>query len=223
MLTMQEEIVALVDLSADEIKELTDAGCTTADDLAVLEHVDLQKILKKSTVVKVRSLAKVAWYFAAGQTISSETTMHDIIQYQHQARFGNQSSTSQAPVSTASTNVDAIRYAPKLQVNALSEFSGDALEFETWGMETKATIGQTAYSKLLENPPKAGDVSMAARDVELFNMLIASFLRGSCLHVINEINPPSGYKAWEAVQKWYGSDATSRTTIDHYRNKLHSL
>ena len=60
MLTMQAEIVALVNLTKDEVQQLTEAGCTSGDDLAVLEHVDLQKILKTSTVVKIRSLAKVA-------------------------------------------------------------------------------------------------------------------------------------------------------------------
>ena len=73
MLTMQTEIIALVDLTTDEVKELTDAGCTMADDLAVLENEDLQKILKKSTVVKIRSLAKVAWYLAAGKSITDAT------------------------------------------------------------------------------------------------------------------------------------------------------
>ena len=217
MSTMQAEIIALVNLTTDEVKELNDAGCTTADDLAVLEHVDLQKILKKSTVVKIRSLAKVAWYLAAGRSITDATTMNDIIQYQHQKGYGSQSSASQASNSTASSNADVFRYAPKLHINALSEFSGEPHEFETWEMESKATIGQTVYSK------NSVFKAMVARDVELFNMFIKSMLRGLSLHVMNQIYPSSGYKAWEAVQKLYGSDDTSTTIIDHYRNKLQSL
>lgn len=87
-----------------------------------------------------------------------------------------------------------MRGAPKLPVNALSDFSGDALDFEEWDLETKATIDQNVYTKLLENPPVANNIAMAARDVELFNMFITSFLKGSALYVMNEIDPPSGEK-----------------------------
>ena len=42
------------------------------------------------------------------------------------------------------------------------------------------------------------------------------------MHVINEIDLPIGYNAWETVQKWHGSHARSRTIIDHNRNKVQS-
>ena len=218
---MDPKVVSLVDLQPDEVTALATAGCTACEDLAVLEHVDLQKALKTSSVVKDRSLSKIAWYLAAGGTITDQTTMQDILQFQHRAKFGNQGTSSQSQ--NMNTVADVMRGAPKLSVNELSGFSGDALEFEEWELETKATVGQTVYMKLLENPPAANNIAMVARDVELFNMFVASFLKGSALHVINEIDPPSGYKAWEAIQKWYGNDATSRTIIDHYRNKLQNL
>ena len=143
-------------------------------------------------MVKVRSLSKVAWYLAAGDTVMDQTTMQDILQFQHRARFGNQGSSSQSQNMNMSAVV--MRGAPKLPVNALSDFSGDALDFEEWDLETKATIDQNVYTKLLENPPVANNIAMAARDVELFNMFITSFLKGSALYVMNEIDPPSGEK-----------------------------
>ena len=148
--------------------------------------------------------------------------MQNIIRHQHQARYGNQGST-ESQIRDTSSSTDVTRGATKITVNSLSEFSGEPIEFEEWELETKPTIGQTVYTKLLTNPPSANDIVVAVRDLELFNMFAASFLRGSALHVINEIDPPSDHKAWEAIQTWCGSDATSRIIIDHYRNKLQSL
>jgi hypothetical protein len=37
------------------------------------------------------------------------------------------------------------------------------------------------------------------------------------------VNNQDGHGAWTAINSWYGMAATSRTIIDHYRNKLESL
>ena len=89
MKAMEAEIIALVKLTTDEVEALRTAGCNSSEELSVLEHVDLQKILKSSTVVKVRSLSRVAWYLASVGIVRDTTTMQDIISSQHQAKYGN--------------------------------------------------------------------------------------------------------------------------------------
>ena len=54
-----------MNLTTEEDEALPTVGCTSSEELSVLEHVDLQKIPKSSIVVKVRSLSRVTWYLVS--------------------------------------------------------------------------------------------------------------------------------------------------------------
>ena len=64
---------------------------------------------------------------------------------------------------------------------------------------------------------------METRDNELFFMLTNSLIKGSVMHIINAMNDESGNQAIQDIETWYGSAATSRTIIDHYRSQLEGL
>ena len=64
---------------------------------------------------------------------------------------------------------------------------------------------------------------METRDKELFFMLTSALMKGSGMHIINVMNNESGHKAIQDIETWYGSAATSRTIIDHYRSRLEEL
>ena len=51
-------------------------------------------------------------------------------------------------------------------------------------------------------------------------MLTNSLMKGSGMHSINAMNDASGHQAIQDIETWYGSAATSRTTINHYRSRL---
>ena len=54
-------------------------------------------------------------------------------------------------------------------------------------------------------------------------MLTSALMKGSGMHIINVMNNESGHLAIQDVETWYGSAATSRTIINHYRSRLEGL
>ena len=129
-----------------------------------------------------------------------------------------------AITSTAITHtVDPSRGSPKLHVNALKEFDGQPINYEDWERGFKATLGQTAYATLITTPPTTGDIIMETRDKELFFMLTNSLMKGSGMHITNAMNDESGHQAIQYIDTWYGSAATIRTIINHYRSRLEGL
>jgi hypothetical protein len=119
---------------------------------------------------------------------------------------------------------DPTRGALKLYVNALTEFSGQPIEYEQWVLAARATLGQTVYGALLENPPPPGDIIMETRNKELFHMLVTAFMHGSGMHLLQvTLVADDGHAAFNSIKKWYGSAATSRSIINHYRKKLEGL
>ena len=64
---------------------------------------------------------------------------------------------------------------------------------------------------------------METRDKELFFMLTSALMKGSGMHIINAMNNESGHQAIQDIKTWYGSAATIRTIIDHYRSRLEGL
>ena len=57
----------------------------------------------------------------------------------------------------------------------------------------------------------------------LFFVLTSALMKGSGMHIINAMNNESRHQAIQYIETWYGSDATSRTIIDHYRSRLEGL
>jgi hypothetical protein len=116
---------------------------------------------------------------------------------------------------------DPVCVALKLYVNSLTEFSGQPIEYEQWELAARATLVQSVYGSLLDDPPMSGDVVMEARNKELFHMLVTAFMTGSGMHLlqVNEV-VDNGHMAYTSIKEWYGSAATSRSIIDHYCKKL---
>ena len=54
-------------------------------------------------------------------------------------------------------------------------------------------------------------------------MLINSLMKVPGMHIINAMNDENGHQAIQDIEEWYGSAATSRTIIDHYRSQLEVL
>ena len=80
------------------------------------------------------------------------------------------------------------------------------------------TLGQTDYATLITTQPTTSDTIMETRDKELFFMLTSSLMKGSGMHIINEMNNESGHQAIQDIETWYVSAAMIRTIIDHYRS-----
>jgi hypothetical protein len=111
-----------------------------------------------------------------------------------------------------------------LYVNALTELSGLPIEYEQWVLAARATLGQTVYGTLLENPPLPGDVIMETRNKELLHMLMTAFMHGSGMHLLQvTLVADDGHAAFKSIKEWYGSAALSRSIIDHYWKKLEGL
>ena len=165
-------------------------------------------------------IERVALFINGGETVRTVTTMVDITA---NLQTGGAPSLT-ASTATASTHtVDPSRGAPKLHVNALKEFDGQPINYEDWERGFKATLGQTAYATLITTPPTTGNTIVKTRDKELFFMLTNSLIKGSGMHIINSMNGESRHQAIQDIKTWYGSAATSRTIIDHYRSRLEGL
>ena len=54
-------------------------------------------------------------------------------------------------------------------------------------------------------------------------MIANSLMKGSGIHIINAMNDESGHQAIQDIETYYGSAATSRTIIDHYRYRLEGI
>ena len=176
---------------------------------------DIQSCLIGSTTVTWREIERVALFVDGGETARTVTTMADITA---NLRTGIIPSLTDS-TSTASTHtVVPSRVAPKLHVNALKEFDGQPINYEDWERGFKATLGQTAYATLITTPPTTGDTIMETRDKELFFILTNSLIKGSGMPIINAMNDESGHQAIQDIETCYGSAATRRTIIDHYRS-----
>jgi hypothetical protein len=111
-----------------------------------------------------------------------------------------------------------------MHVDGLTEFTGVPIKWEDWMIGTSATLGQTVYSALLAMPAPVGEAQAKTRDGELYFMLKKPLYQGSAYHIVESAaEAESGHRVWQDLLSWYGSDAVSRTIIDHYMNKLVSL
>ena len=158
-----------------------------------------------------------------GQMIDEATTMPSIISYLN------------APVAPVMNNPLPPPYVPpppdprtrgalRLSVNSINKFLGSPpIDYEDWELKTRATLGQTTYMTFLTTAPVAGDQAQAARNRELYNMFVTALHQGSGMHLLHASPTYDGHAAWQEIMTWYGSTATSRFIIDHYRNKLESL
>ena len=54
-------------------------------------------------------------------------------------------------------------------------------------------------------------------------MLTSALMKGSVMHIINAMNNEREHQSIQDIETWYGSAATSRTIINHYRSRLEGL
>jgi hypothetical protein len=164
----------------------------------------------------------VGEYIGRGQTVTPATTIQGIVLYLRTPM--TQGTAALPPTIPHTYPPDPTHRALKLYVNALTEFSGQPIESEQWVLAARATLGQTVYGKLLENPPPPGDVIMETRNKELFHMLVTAFMHGSGMYLLQvTLVADDGHAAFNSIKEWYGSAATSQSIIDHYQKKLEVL
>ena len=207
---MDPIVEVLVGLTALENDALVRDGINTQDELSYLNYADIEEVLPNSTIVKRRKLEQVAKWIADGNQVFATTTMQEI-------KTANR--TTSLPPRPPDINKGAL----KIGVDSLKKFSGDPIDFEDYEIGTKATLGQTQYAHFLDNAPTPGNIIEVARDKELYNLFVTSFKDGSGMHILQGIATESGHSAWNAIQTWYGTNATSQTIITHYRTRLDLL
>ena len=213
--------VALAGLSPEQVTLLSGSGILNDVDLGTLSQSDFDEILPTATLVTRRRLFSIGQYVTSGETLTSATSMLEIL-----TKINNKN-TSPTTV-TAAHQVpffqDPSRGAPKMYVDGLSDFGGAPIKWEDWHIGTGATLGQTVYSQLLSTAPVETDVLQKTRDRELYFMFKKALYQGSAYHIVEHTaSRESGHQVWRDLNEWYGSAEVSRTVIDYYRNKLNSL
>jgi hypothetical protein len=206
--------------------KLADLGAqwvTSGQDLSILFYDDITAILLGSGLLTRRKLAHVGEYIGRGQTVTPATMIQGIVLYLKTPM--TQGSAALPPTVLHTYPPDPTCGDLKLYLNALTEFSGQPIEYERWVLAARATLDQTVYRTLLENPPPLGDVIMETRNKELFHMFVTkAFMHGSGMHLLQVTSvADDGHAAFNSIKEWYGSAATSRSIIDHYRKKLEGL
>jgi hypothetical protein len=220
---MERAITVLSGLTPDEIVTMASEGINNGEDLSAVTFADISAILENASVVKRRKLSHIGNYLAQGQLITDATTMPLIINHLNTPVAPMANNALPAALPPIPPPPDPTRGALRLYVNSIEKYSGSPIDFEDWELKTRATLGQTAYARFLTTAPVAGDVLQEARNKELYNMFVTALMHGSGMHILNGVPDQDGHAAWTAITAWYGSAATSRTVIDHYRNKLESL
>ena len=88
-------------------------------------------------------------------------------------------------------------------------------------MKAGATINQTVFKYLLDNPATAGDVVAESQSKELYNMIILCVAGGLALNTIEKVrdsnrNVECVYKAWIALKAWYLNPTQVDSMISHW-------
>ena len=123
------------------------------DNLRYAEFVDLPATIP---VIKRRKLVIVSKFLANNRFLNAAITAAEI-QQSRKAPAG-----VAAPIYHASVP-DPHRGAPEVYTDILSEFSGEAVDYEDWERKAGVTIEQTAYKDLLDNPAVVGDIVAGTR------------------------------------------------------------
>jgi hypothetical protein len=157
-----------------ELAELGAQGVTSGQNLPIITYDALMAIFPQSGLLTRRKLLLVGDFIGRGQTVTPTTTIQGIVLFL-------KTPNSQAPIVLPPTAPhtypqDPTRRALKLYANALTEFSGQPIECKQRVLAARATLGQTVYGILLENPLPSGDVILETRNKELFHMLLTAFM-----------------------------------------------
>ena len=133
---METHLKRLTLINDAELALLNAGGIQDMGDLGFLKFVDIQALLVGSTTVLWRKIERVASYIDSGDSVRTATTMADItasLALAHRPTVGTST--------TRTHTADPSKGAPKLHVNALSEFDGQPINYEDWEKGYKATLG----------------------------------------------------------------------------------
>ena len=123
---METHLKRLTLINDAELALLNTGGIQDMEDLGFLKYVDIQALLIGSTTVTWRKVERVASYIYIGESVRTATTMADITASLVVAHPPPIVGTSTTRAHTA----DPSKGAPKLHVNALSEFDGHPINYE---------------------------------------------------------------------------------------------
>ncbi len=210
---MDVHIVSLAGLTVAEVTLLNAEGITDGFMLSVLGYDGLHQILPTSSVIVKKKLETIGMFVAKGNVVDGAVTMEEVVKLLNQAPTNQGSS-----VSTTKSHATV-----KVSVNFLKEFSGAPIDWEDWEEKTIATVRQTHFAAVLEGAADTSDPEKVKLNNQFYNVLFTAVREGSAFHLVDGVKEQDGYLAWKALKDWYGSAATSRTIIDHYRKKLESL
>ena len=210
---IDQRIKRISGISDPDVLELKNIGINTEDDLRYTEFVDYPGTI---ALIKRRKLDTISKYLACGNALNATITMGDV-----QLALN----TPAAPVGAAAVPPagDPDRGAPKVYTDPLPDFSGDVVDYEEWERKAGATIKQTAYKGLLDNPAIAGNAVQEARSKELFNMILSCVAGGHALNTIEKVRDDNaglecGYHAWKALKDWYLDPTQKDSMISHCGN-----
>ena len=146
-------IVAFLEV---DVQELQHIGVTSEDELCYAEFADYPKAI---LVIKRRKLDIIKQYLAKEGVLDAGINMAKI---QENLATPPVQAGGMTPYSQG-VAPDPTCGAPRVYMDLLTEFSGDAVDYEKRESKSGETIQQTAYKKLLDGPASVGIFISEAR------------------------------------------------------------
>ena len=215
---LNQRVKRITGMSDAAIAELDNLGVRTEDDLRWTQFVDYPDTIP---IVFRRKLESISQFLARGNTLEANTTMVGV-----QERVNLPPLPPGGLVPNPPGMGDPDRGAPKVYTDPLPEFSGEAVDYEEWERKAGATIKQTAYKGLLDNPATVGNPVEEARSKELFNMIFSCVAGGHALNAtIEKVHDDNnglecGYLAWKSLKDWYLDPTQVDSMIFYWERKL---
>ena len=197
---IDQRVQRIIGLTDDQLAAMKNVGIMNEDDLRYSQFVDYPTTIP---VIVRRKLELITRYLANRNALSASMDMLSV-----QTAMIAPPAASVGPGPGHGGAVDPSRGAPKVYTDPISNFSGDAVDFEEWERKAGATMKQTVYKDFLTRPATAGDAVEEARSKELYNMILSCVADGHALNTIEKVRDDNqglecGYLAWKALNDWY--------------------
>ena len=220
--SINQRVKRIVDLADDEVQAIEDAtGAVNEEDLRYLRFEDFPNVVP---LLKRRKLQVLIKFLEQGKALNAMITMDQV-----QVEANTAGTLAAVQPSVGNRNVpDPTRGAPKVHTDMLSNFSGDAVDYEEWERKSASTIKQTVYGEFLQGPAPVNDLIKTTRSKELFNMILSCVADGHALNTIEKVRDDNngsecGYSAWKALKDWYLNPNQKDSMISHWEGKLTAL
>ena len=217
---IDQRVQRIIGLTDDQLAAMKNVGIMNEDDLRYSQFVDYPTTIP---VIVRRKLELITRYLANGNALSASMDMLSV-----QTAMIAPPPASVEPGPGHGGAVDPSRGAPKVYTDPLSNFSGDAVDFEDWERKAGATIKQTVYKDFLTRLVTTGDAVDEARSKELCNMILSCVADGHALNTIEKVRDDNqglecGYLAWKALNDWYLDPTQVDSMISHWERKLANI